>query len=76
MTHKQFLSQIVFRQWKLIGLIAKLLRIRDEQVERLKPKLSTKGAIYTFAVAVDESEYDEIDKVLTNVVQDGSLAKV
>ena len=76
LSYRQFNSKIVFRQWKLIGNFAKLLSIRSEQVERLKPILVKNGIRYTFAIAADPILCDTFKDTMIQSIRTGYLAKV
>ena len=56
--------------------MAKLLRLRHEQVERLKPKKLSNGAMFLFTVAIDDSEIDNIKQQTEQLVNDGELSEV
>ena len=76
MVHKKFQSDIVFRQKKLIGSIAKLLQVKHEQVERLRPTKLSDGAMFVFAVAIGDDKYNQIKQRFEQLVQDDTLLKV
>ena len=76
MSHKEFQSSVVFRRNKLIESLAKLLKLRYEQVERLKPKKTANGAIFLFAIAIDVSQIDNIKQQTQQLVNNGKLSQV
>lgn len=76
MSRRKFENKMVFRQKKVIDSMAKMLNVRVQQVEKLKPKLSQIGALYTFCIAADSNEYNNIDTAMHQVVDDGELIKV
>ena len=67
------MDQIVFRKFSLINSMTKILSINFSQIERLKPKLLTNGILFTFTIAVDSNEYDNILKLISNVVENEQL---
>ena len=75
MPHKKYLSKMVFQRRELIATMAKLLNVRQEQVERLKPKKLSHGAMYIFTIAVDETKYQDIEKKIKESVKNGELAQ-
>ena len=76
MPHKQFLSDIVFCKIKLIGNVAKLLKVKHEQIERLKPTRLSNGAMFVLSLAIGVSKYDEIKQRFDQLVQNDTLLKV
>ena len=76
MSHPKFESRMVFRRYKVIGSLAKLLKVRYEQVERLKPTKLSNGARFLFTIAIDVSQYDNVKQLMQQSVYDGTLAKV
>ena len=76
MGYPEFLSKIVFCQWKIVGAVGKILQTTSDQVERLKPKLVTNGATYTFVIAVDDIQCHRIANIVKNSVENGELHKV
>ena len=76
MNYKEFQSEFVFRKHKIIGCFAKLLKVKTEQVERLKPNKLSNGVMFVFAIAIDVSKYDDVKEIATQIVQDGTLIKV
>ena len=76
MSRKEFQSSVVFRRSKLIESLAKLLKLRYEQVERLKPKKTSNGAIFLFAIAIDVSQIDNIKQQTQQFVNNGKLSQV
>lgn len=72
----KYLSQIVFKTIKLNVYMARILGIRLNEIERLKPKLTNDGIFYTFIVAVDVSQYSKIENSMRNVLYNGDLIKV
>ena len=77
MPHKEFQSEIVLRRKKIIGSVSKLLDVRYEQVDRLNPKKSSKGAVFVFIVAAaDVSECNHVKQRMMQSVQDEGLSKV
>ena len=76
MPHKQFQSTVVFRKIKLIGVVATSLKVKYEQIERLKPTKLSNGAMFVFTVAIGDDKYDEIKKRFQHLVQDDVFLKV
>ena len=78
MNYRDFLTQIVYKQWKIIGAMGKILKLRSEQIERLKPKLVANGVLYVFVVSVDIAEYSVIKNLMHDSVNNdhGQLKKV
>ena len=76
MPHKAFQSNIVFRKSKVTRSVAKLLNVRVEQVERLKPKKALIGAIFSFIVVLDAREYHNVKQRAEQMTQDQILVKV
>ena len=76
MNYERYESQFIYKQYELIGAVGKLLSVQSDLVERLKPKLTTNGAMYTFTVAVDSSQHKQIIRSIAKIVKNGQLAKV
>ena len=76
MTRSQFTSQLVFQNWKLITAMAKILKVNTNRIERLKPKMIMDGAMYTFVLTTEQSQYDHICQIMHDVVDNDQLAKV
>ena len=68
MNYRDFLTNIVYKQWKIIGAMGKILKLRSEQIERLKPKLVTNGVLYVFVISVDIAEYNVIKRLMDDSV--------
>ena len=76
MRYAQFLQEIVFKRNRFVDSIAKILQLERKQIERLKPKQDTKGAIFTLAIATDVFYYEYIQNTITQAVVNGDLAQV
>ena len=76
MSHKEFQSSVVFCRSKLIQSLAKLLKLRYEQVERLKPKKTPNGAMFLFTIAIDVSQIDNIKQQTQQLVNSAKLSQV
>ena len=76
MPHKQFQSEIVFSRIKFIGKVATLLKVKHEQVERLKPTRYSDGAMFVFTVAIGDDKYEEIKQRFERLIQDDIFLKV
>ena len=63
MSHNTFKNIIVFKKWNAIGIMAKLLEINTERVERLKPLQNVNGALFTYFIATDESKFDHFKNI-------------
>ena len=62
-TH-QFKSKIVFKQKQLISYIAQELEVHNDHVELLQPTKTHCGARYTFIVAADQSEKEQMNAAM------------
>ena len=76
MPYRKFQAEFIFKQYKLIHTVSKLLSVSFDRVERLKPKLTKDGAMYTFTVAVDSTQHRQVELSIFEIVQNGVLAKV
>lgn len=76
MSYRKFLSERVFQQWRVIGCMSKVLQIGTQQIERLKPKLVTNGAMFTFTIAVDHVEFDNVRNGLLHAIENHQLREV
>lgn len=77
MKNKKFRKKVIFKRGsKLTAEISKILKLSKKQIERLNPKQDTRGAIFTFAIAIDESKKGEIEQLMTQCINNGELAKV
>ena len=76
MDYLKFVSHIVYKQLKIIGVMGKILKLRSVQIERLKPKLVTKGVLYVFVISVDVAQYDVIKQLIQDSVNNDELKKV
>ena len=76
MSSKQFAYKMVYRERRLVTCLARMLNLKREQVERLKPNLCVNGASYTFAIAVDSSHCTHIADMMEQSRQQGTLIKV
>lgn len=76
MPYRDFLSKMVFRQWKVIGAVSKILKLQSGQVERLKPKLVSKGVAYAFVISADIAQYHTLKSLMEKGVKNQQLLKV
>ena len=75
MSWKEFARNLIFKKWQLVGSVGKVLKLTAQQIERLNPKPCAKGAMYTFAIATDISEYNDIKDRMYEFVSSGKLAQ-
>ena len=76
MPHRHFQSHIVLRKKKMIGIVATLLKVKYEQIERLKPTKLSNGAMFVFTVASGDDKYNQIKQTFEELVQDDIFLKV
>ena len=71
---EKFISKFVFVREKITDEIEKILEFDDIQIERLKPKQYSKGAMYTFIIEGNAIANDILLR-MNAAISDGSLVR-
>ena len=75
MRYSTFRQQILFKKYGIMHSFATKINLGTQQVERLAPRQNKKGAIFTFIIDCNISDFDDVVGSLTESVRNSSLAQ-
>ena len=77
MHYKQFETKIVFKRSGILSDVAKSVQLQFDEVERLKPLQTKRGAIFTFIMDLhDDDHFDSVKRELRDAIMGGTLVQV
>ena len=73
----EFRKRVVFKRFGILSSFAKSVELQFDEVERLNPLHTKKGAVFTFIMDLqNDDQYENVRIELRNAIRDGTLVRV